>query len=202
MDGLSSFYPHSLGIDYMLNESNVAFMETGDSIRFYNKYPCEIQSIWKSPSPLYTYSMYMKKNSPLTPFIAHKIRKLTERGVSNVLNSRHRISKPNCKPILSKGKSLSLEKVASSFALFLFFICLSLLILVLEKLKFYYNFPQKMMSEGWCGSKPNITFRIERFLKEFKDKENEVEKYSTANDVEIKKALELLHECQNYLNSK
>ena len=58
------------------------------------------------------------------------------------------------------------------------------------------------MSEGWCGSKPNITFRIERFLKEFKDKENEVEKYSTANDVEIKKALELLHECQNYLNSK
>ena len=142
----------------------------------------------------------MKKNSPLTPFIAHKIRKLTERGLSNVLYSRHRISEPNCKPIVSKGKSLSLEKLASPFVLFLFFIFLSLLILVLEKLIFN-CFPQKMC-DGWCGSRSNIAFKIEMFLKDFKNKENEMDQNLKASDVEMKKTLELLNECKNYLHSK
>ena len=42
MDGEKSFYPHSQGIEYLLNESKVAFMETGDVIRSVNK----VQTIW------------------------------------------------------------------------------------------------------------------------------------------------------------
>ena len=42
MDGEKSFYPHSKGIEYLLNESKVAFMETGDVIRSVNK----VETIW------------------------------------------------------------------------------------------------------------------------------------------------------------
>jgi hypothetical protein len=42
MDGEKSFYPHSQGIEYLLNESKVAFMETGDVIRSVNK----VEIIW------------------------------------------------------------------------------------------------------------------------------------------------------------
>ena len=42
MDGEKSFYPHSQGIEYLLNESKVAFMETGDVIRSVNK----VETIW------------------------------------------------------------------------------------------------------------------------------------------------------------
>ena len=42
MDGEKSFYPHSKGIEYLLNESKVAFMETGDVIRSVNK----VKTIW------------------------------------------------------------------------------------------------------------------------------------------------------------
>ena len=44
MDGEKSFYPHSQGIEYLLNESKVAFMETGDVIRSVNK----VETIWFS----------------------------------------------------------------------------------------------------------------------------------------------------------
>ena len=44
MDGEKSFYPHSKGIEYLLNESKVAFMETGDVIRSVNK----VETIWFS----------------------------------------------------------------------------------------------------------------------------------------------------------
>ena len=90
--------------------------------------------------------MFMEKNSQLTPFIAHEIRKLTELGISNILYHRFKsIDKPTCKPTLAKGKSLSLEKVASLFVLFFAFIFVSFLILLLEKLISHY-LPQKLVS--------------------------------------------------------
>ena len=89
--------------------------------------------------------MFMEKNSPLTPFIAHEIRKLTELGVSNILYHRFKSIDPTCKPTLAKGKSLSLEKVASLFVLFFAFIFVSFLILLLEKLISHY-LPQKLVS--------------------------------------------------------
>ena len=89
MDGLNSFFPLTDGLKYLFNSSKVAILEVGDNIRFANNQPCKLQSIWKSPSPLYTASMYMKKNSPLTPFISHEIRKLTEQGVVKLLYARY-----------------------------------------------------------------------------------------------------------------
>ena len=89
--------------------------------------------------------MFMEKNSALTPFIAHEIRKLTELGVSNILYHRFKSIDPTCKPTLSKGKSLSLEKVASVFVFFFAFIFVSFLILLLEKLISHY-LPQKLVS--------------------------------------------------------
>ena len=89
MDGLNSFFPLTDGLNYLFNSSKVAILEFGDNIRFANHQPCKLQSIWKSPSPLYTASMYMKKNSPLTPFISHEIRKLTEQGVVKLMYARY-----------------------------------------------------------------------------------------------------------------
>ena len=120
-----------------MNKSNTLFA---------NKFPCDLQSIWKSPSPLYAYSMYMEKNSPLTPFIAQKLRKYTELGVKNILLTRSKDIDPNCKPILSKGNPLSFEKIGSLFALFFTFILVALLILVSEKMIFHY-LPQELSAK-------------------------------------------------------
>ena len=51
-------------------------------------------------------SMYMKKNSPFTPFVSNAIMKIAETGVKNILSKRHVISEPNCKPIRTKGRPL------------------------------------------------------------------------------------------------
>ena len=93
MNGKDSFYKHSDGIDYLIKESKVAFLENGDQIRFANKFPCDLQSIWKSPSALYTYSMYMERNSSLTLFetgggkVAPDATNLSAISVPNVLGS-------------------------------------------------------------------------------------------------------------------
>ena len=90
--------------------------------------------------------MFMEKNSPLTPFIAHKIRQYIEQGVTDILHSRSKKINPNCKPLLSKGKPLSFEKIGSIFALFFTSIPVTLLILVSEKMIFHY-LPQELSAK-------------------------------------------------------
>ena len=72
--------------------------------------------------------MYMKKKSPLTPFIWQQIREMEERGITNILYHRHRIAEPNCKPIHAKGSSLGIEKMASLFVIIAFGFFSSLII--------------------------------------------------------------------------
>ena len=67
-------------------------------------------------------SMYMKKDSPLTPFVAHAIKMIAETGVKNNLSKRHGvISEPNCKPIRTKGRSLGMPFFLALFVAY--FIC-------------------------------------------------------------------------------
>ena len=132
MDGLNSFLPHIDGLEVLFKGSKVAIIEDGDIIRFTNKHPCKLQSVWKSPTALHTGSMYMRKNSTLTPFISHEIRKLTERGVTNMLQKRYRKLDPTCKPTISTGTSMTLEKIASFFVLFFTLLLVSILIYIFE----------------------------------------------------------------------
>ena len=62
---------------------------------------------WKAPTPIFTDSMFMKKNSPFTRFISYEIIKLAETGITNNLSKRHVISEPNCKPTQVKGQKIS-----------------------------------------------------------------------------------------------
>ena len=84
--------------------------------------------------PLFTTSMYMEKHSPLTPFIAHGIRKMAESGITNLHTKRHVVSKPNCKPLQSKGKPLGLEKLAFLFTFYIMGCIVSLITLVIENI--------------------------------------------------------------------
>ena len=84
--------------------------------------------------PLYTYSMYMKKQSPLTPFIAHGIRKMAEAGITNLHTKRHIASEPNCKPLQSKGRPLGLEKLAFLFTFYITGCLVSLITLAIENI--------------------------------------------------------------------
>ena len=92
----------------------------------------QIQTVWKAPFLFFTKSMYMKKHSPLTPFIADGIRKLTEAGIMNVLSKRHVVPEPNCKPSQSKGRPLGMEKCAPLFVFYSVGCIVSLIILVIE----------------------------------------------------------------------
>ena len=78
--------------------------------------------------------MYMKKHSPLTPFIAHGIRKMTEIGIKSALAKRHIVPEPNCQPIHAEGIPLGVEKFASLFAMYSVGCFVSLFILVMENL--------------------------------------------------------------------
>ena len=63
----------------------------------------QITRAWKAPTPTFTMSMFMKKNSRFTRFISYKIIKLAETGITNNLSKRHIISEPKCKPAQAKG---------------------------------------------------------------------------------------------------
>ena len=76
--------------------------------------------------------MYMQKNSPLTPFFAHAIRKLRESGITDRISKRHIPPEPNCKPLQAKGQPLGMEKFASLFAFYCIGCIISLIILVME----------------------------------------------------------------------
>ena len=78
--------------------------------------------------------MAMRKQSPLTPFIAHGIRKMAESGITNLHNKRHIVSAPNCKPLQSKGRPLGLEKLAFLFTFYIIGCIVSLITLVIENI--------------------------------------------------------------------
>ena len=79
-------------------------------------------------------SFFAAKNSPLTPFFAHGIRKMTEAGIINIHAQRNLISEPNCKPLQTKGRPLGLEKLAFLFAFYATGCIISLIILVMENI--------------------------------------------------------------------
>ena len=87
--------------------------------------------------------MYMKKQSPLTPFIAHGIRKMAESGIINLHTKRHIVSEPNCKPLRSKGRPLGLDKFASLFTFYIIACVVSLIILVIENIYKYVSSKNK-----------------------------------------------------------
>ena len=76
--------------------------------------------------------MYMKKNSPFTPFVSNAIMKLAETGVKNNLSKRHVISEPNCKPIRTKGRPLGMHFFLSVFVAYFICCIICLIIFVLE----------------------------------------------------------------------
>ena len=90
--------------------------------------------------------MYMKKQSPLTPFIAHGIRKMAESGITNLHTKRHIVSEPNCKPLRSKGRPLGLDKFASLFTFYIIACVVSLIILVIENI--YKSISSKNKTQG------------------------------------------------------
>ena len=90
--------------------------------------------------------MYMKKQSPLTPFIAHGIRKMAESGITNLHTKRHIVSEPNCKPLQTKGRPLGLEKLAFLFTFYIIGCVISLITLVIENI--YKSFSCRKKAQG------------------------------------------------------
>ena len=162
----------------------------------------QISSIWKGKSTLYTVSMYMKKKSPLTPFIWQQIRKMEERGISNILYDRHRISEPNCKPIHAKGSSLGIEKMASLFVIISFGFFSSFIIFLIEKNSPCDNF--KKLCYKVCGTTSLVPISEKSILlKEIEDLINELKtSHNFKTDILHIQALQLLHECNSYLKKR
>jgi hypothetical protein len=75
--------------------------------------------------------MVLEKHSPLTPFFATTIMKLTEFGIIDVITKRFHY-KYNCPMDQKKGKSLGMEKFAPLFTIYLAGCIMSLTILIVE----------------------------------------------------------------------
>ena len=167
----------------------------------------QISSIWKGKSTLYTVSMYMKKKSPLTPFIWQQIREMEERGITNILYHRHRISEPNCKAIHAKGSSLGIEKMASLFVVIAFGFFSSLIIFLVEK-----NSPCQKLKK-LCYQVCSISGRgttslvpvSEKsiLLKKIEDLTNELKtSQNFKTHILRSQALQLLRECNSFLQKR
>ena len=76
--------------------------------------------------------MYAQKNYQLTPFIANKIIKMQERGITSILKRRNLVPEPNCKPQYAKGRPLGMDKFASLFVFYSIGCIISLIILLME----------------------------------------------------------------------
>ena len=66
--------------------------------------------MWKSPIPSALLTMFMKKNSNLTPFMAYQAIRAQESGFKDISYMRNRIPEPNCKPIRIPTPSFGAQK--------------------------------------------------------------------------------------------
>lgn len=127
-----NFHEPLEALKIMTTEPNVAYFGLADPIHFFTDYHCQLASIWKDPYPIVSYSMYMKKDSPLTPFIKYQLIKMKESGITQSLYKKHSISPPNCEPRVRPAKSLNMHKYASVFAIICTGLLLSWFIFMLE----------------------------------------------------------------------
>ena len=188
MEGLKSFYKDRVALEQLVKSGKVAFVQAGDMINFHEDYHCKVKhlshlnlqmrfqfqlfffqiySVWKGHVPLFTQSMYMEKQSPLTPFIAHGIRKMAESGITNLHTKRHIVSKPNCKPLQSKGRPLGLEKLAFLFTFYIIGCVVSLITLVIENI--YKSFSFRKKAQGIPSIQSYNKEELIRKIRDFRD---------------------------------
>ena len=188
MEGLKSFYKDRVALEQLVKSGKVAFVQAGDMINFHEDYHCKVKhlshlnlqmrfqfqlfffqiySVWKGHVPLFTFSMYMEKQSPLTPFIAHGIRKMAESGITNLHTKRHIVSEPNCKHLRSKGRPLGLDKFASLFTFYIIACVVSLIILVIEII--YKSISSKNKTQGFPSMQSHNKEELIRKIDALKD---------------------------------
>ena len=68
---------------------------------------------------------------------------MAESGITNIHTKRHIVSKPNCKPLQSKGRPLGLEKLAFLFTFYIIACVISLIALLIEKIYKSFSFRKK-----------------------------------------------------------
>ena len=147
-------------------------------------------SVWKALFDLFTVSMHLKKNSPLAPFIANTINRMTETGIKSSRSKRYPIPEPNCEPLYEKGHSLGMEKFGSLFALYLIGCIISLIVLWIE-----INFqPSKTLPPQQYSNENELCQKIEAFR-------NELHKGMDLH-VATNKALLLLKEAESAILKK
>ena len=146
--------------------------------------------------------MYMKKKSPLTPFIWQQIREMEELGITNILYNRHRISEPNYKPIHAKGSSLGIEKMASLFVVVSFGIFSSLIIFLMEKNTPCHQFKKLCYKDCSTTSLVPISEKS-TLLKKIEDVTNELKtNHNFETGILRIRAVQLLHECNSFLQKR
>ena len=143
--------------------------------------------------------MYLKKKSPLTPFIWHEIQKMEESGITDILYRRHKVYEPNCKSM--KANSLGIEKIAPLFVLFSFGVTISIIILFIECI-FPNGFSNSTLEHDTIL--PGASDKKELLLKKIEVLRNELniqEDFSLAkvDCIFHSKVLVLLEECTNLL---
>ena len=107
----------------------------------------------------------MKKNSPLTPFVAHTIKMMGETGIKNNLSKRHGLySEPNCKPIRTKGRSLGMPFFLAVFVAYCICCIVCVIIFILEH-AFKPEKSKMLQSSRLCILKKEIDDKIEDLIK-------------------------------------
>lgn len=129
-----SFFAFEDGARHIINKEKVAYLQDGVQLRYFDEFNCKITSVWTSPTPFMYLSMYMKKKSRFTPFVAYALKKMAETGIKDGLSKRHVTSEPDCKPLHSKGRPLGFSFFTSLFVVYFCVVAFCLIILIFENI--------------------------------------------------------------------
>ena len=95
-------------------------------------YSLKFKEVWKSPAVMTSGAIIVRKHSPYTKFLKQAIMSIIENGQLNAYFTRHSKTEQECKTRRTKGDSLGMSKLATSFLILFFGYLLSFLILLYE----------------------------------------------------------------------
>ena len=118
--------------------------------------PFQFEVVWTSPTPLFTASPAMRKNSPFTKFFKHFINTKHEFGLFSVLNQRkNQYSEQKCFETSNHGHPLGLTKLVSLFIIMIVGMALSFSIFLFE----FLHKPKKTSTKHFNGEKNLVQLR-------------------------------------------
>ncbi len=133
MDLESSFAYSSKGLDRIVGSSEklAGYYGVQDVLK-HGKYDCQVDYVYKDEKPTSKFGFAIRKGSPYYQFLAYEVTKLISQGHVQFMESRYLKKIPNCNPILTEVRPMTVQKIFTLFLMLSIGIATASLLLMFE----------------------------------------------------------------------